>query len=399
MTSEHEAFQRSIIAAVQAELDRHAKVVMAETEKIRADAARDREQMRDAFGQQLQSLAAAVEQSQGRIEQLQVQTREALEARIEQRAAAAEAKSEQRVAAVEAKAAEKIVESEGRSSRRLEEVTAGLDALVVGAATPLLAGVRDDQEALGRRVDQLGENLRRFDEQAARMVTFFNDQTTEMEAREAARAAELKADVDQRLLEIDARVQESDAAAIRRHAETSQMVSQRTTDIEDRINQRVLTFETRMKEDTGARIAEIDAHVGRVSQGLDETVVALNDLMTAMEKWLQCLDDRLEAAREEFSRLDADAIDDLKQQLSTAAGEAMLVRIEMERLEKKLNEKTDLIAVRVTEVEAALEDATMDVSTAVQLERLEELERAVMELDPNKFVLRDEPERTGHGAA
>ncbi|HEY3484751.1 MAG TPA: hypothetical protein VGK49_05165, partial [Ilumatobacteraceae bacterium] len=74
-------------------------------------------------------------------------------------------------------------------------------------------------------------------------------------------------------------------------------------------------------------------------------------------------------------------------------------RIEMERLEKKLNEKTDLIAVRVTEVEAALEDATMDVSTAVQLERLEELERAVMELDPNKFVLRDEPERTGHGAA
>ncbi|HEY3485952.1 MAG TPA: hypothetical protein VGK49_11240, partial [Ilumatobacteraceae bacterium] len=352
MTSEHEAFQRSIIAAVQAELDRHAKVVMAETEKIRADAARDREQMRDAFGQQLQSLAAAVEQSQGRIEQLQVQTREALEAKIEQRAAAAEAKSEQRVAAVEAKAAEKIVESEGRSSRRLEEVTAGLDALVVGAATPLLAGVRDDQEALGRRVDQLGENLRRFDEQAARMVTFFNDQTTEMEAREAARAAELKADVDQRLLEIDARVQESDAAAIRRHAETSQMVSQRTTDIEDRINQRVLTFETRMKEDTGARIAEIDAHVGRVSQGLDETVVALNDRMTAMEKWLQGLDDRLEAAREEFSRLDADAIDDLKQQLSTAAGEAMLVRIEMERLEKKLNEKTDLIAVRVTEVEA-----------------------------------------------
>ncbi len=399
MTSEHEAFQRSIIAAVQAELDRHAKVVMAETEKIRTDAARDREQMRDAFGQQLQSLAAAVEQSQGRIEQLQVQTREALEARIEQRAAAAEAKSEQRVAAVEAKAAEKIVESEGRSSRRLEEVTAGLDALVVGAATPLLAGVRDDQEALGRRVDQLGENLRRFDEQAARMVTFFNDQTTEMEAREAARAAELKADVDQRLLEIDARVQESDAAAIRRHAETSQMVSQRTTDIEDRINQRVLTFETRMKEDTGARIAEIDAHVGRVSQGLDETVVALNDRMTAMEKWLQGLDERLEAAREEFSRLDADAIDDLKQQLSTAAGEAMLVRIEMERLEKKLNEKTDLIAVRVTEVEAALEDATMDVSTAVQLERLEELERAVIELDPNKFVLRDEPERTGHGAA
>ena len=32
-----------------------------------------------------------------------------------------------------------------------------------------------------------------------------------------------------------------------------------------------------MKEDAGQKIAEIDAHVGRVSAGLDETMIVLND--------------------------------------------------------------------------------------------------------------------------
>ncbi len=65
------------------------------------------------------------------------------------------------------------------------------------------------------------------------------------------------------------------------------------------------------------------------------------------------------------------------------------MRIEMERLEKGVNEKSDGLAVRVTEVETQLADATMDVSTAVQLDRLEEIERALIELDPNKFVVKD----------
>ena len=86
-------------------------------------------------------------------------------------------------------------------------------------------------------------------------------------------------------------------------------------------------------------------------------------------------------------------IEDLKAKMSTAVGEAMLVRIEMERLEKGINEKTDTLVVRMTGVETQLQDATMDVSTAVQLDRLEEIERALLELDPTKFVLKNEPTR------
>ena len=44
----------------------------------------------------------------------------------------------------------------------------------------------------------------------------------------------------------------------------------------------------------------------------------------------------------------------------------------------------------MTDVETQLQDATMDVSTAVQLDRLEEIERSLIELNPDQFVRRDE---------
>ena len=87
--------------------------------------------------------------------------------------------------------------------------------------------------------------------------------------------------------------------------------------------------------------------------------------------------------------IDQNALDEMKDKMSTAAGEAMLVRIEMERFEATVNERTDHLSVRITEVETSLQDATMDVSTAVQLDRLENIERALAELDPDQFVRKD----------
>ena len=152
-----------------------------------------------------------------------------------------------------------------------------------------------------------------------------------------------------------------------------------------------------MKEDSGTQIAEIDAHVGRVTAGLDTTLIALNDRMAGLDSRFESIDDRMEAVRQEMNQIDSEELDELKEKMSTAIGEAVLVRIEMERLEKSLAERFDNVALRVTDVETQLADATVDVSTAVQLERLEELERAVIEIDPTKFVTRSEFQRTGTG--
>ena len=75
------------------------------------------------------------------------------------------------------------------------------------------------------------------------------------------------------------------------------------------------------------------------------------------------------------------AINAVKEQLSSAVGEAMLVRIEVDRFMAAQDEKFDATALRMSEIEAQLADS-MDVGEAVQLERLEEIERALLELDP-----------------
>ena len=87
-------------------------------------------------------------------------------------------------------------------------------------------------------------------------------------------------------------------------------------------------------------------------------------------------------------------IQQVKDQVSAAVGEAMLVRIEMDRVKDTLEEKFDKSALRMAEIEALLADE-MDVSAAVQLERLEELERAIAELNPDQFVRKTDPTATG----
>ena len=144
-----------------------------------------------------------------------------------------------------------------------------------------------------------------------------------------------------------------------------------------------------MKEDAGQKIAEIDAHVGRLGAGVEETMIVLNDRISAIDTRFVATDRRVDELAESMQGIDATSIDELKDKMSTAVGEAMLVRIEMERMEKTVAERTDGLAIRMTEVETQVQDATMDVSTAVQLDRLEEIERALTELDPDQFVRKD----------
>jgi uncharacterized phage infection (PIP) family protein YhgE len=369
MTVEPDDMRVSLIAAVQAELDRYGASMMAEVERLRASSAADREALRQAFGEQLQALAAAVEQSHTRNEQFQQAVRQAIDTRLG--------------------------ESESRTTRRFDDIDSNLAGMVQDVARPVLQEFRDDQDGMRRRIDGLDTNLRKFDEQAARMVTYFNEMTQAMEQRTAELSEQLQTNVEGRLSALTTRFDESESAVRRMQTDTSQMVATRLSDIENRLNERVLAAETRLKEDSGNRIAEIDAHLGRVSSGLDTTLTALNDRMSGLDTRFDTLDDQIETMREDMKHIDSKEIDELKEKVSTAVGEAVLVRIEMDRLEKASAERFDKVALRVTEVESQLADATMDVSTAVQLERLEELERAVIEIDPTKFVTRSEFQRTG----
>jgi hypothetical protein len=349
---------------VQAELERHASAVVAEVDRLRDQGQRERAAMRTEFTDQLRALAQIVDQLQTRAESQSDKSRASLEQRL--------------------------TESEARQTRRLDDLSTQIEGLVQAAARPVMQEVRDEQAALAYKVDGLDANLRKFDEQAARMVTYFNDVSQQMEQRQDDLSAELKVDLAGRIDAIKQVVEGNDAAIRRFQNEVGQATSQKMNDAEDRFNNRLLAAESRMKEEAGQKIAEIDAHVGRVSAGLDEAMNVINDRIAAIDAQFAETYQRLDGLDEAVKAVDRSELDELKAKLSSAAGEAMLVRIEMERLEKNVNERNDLLAVRITEVETQVQDATMDVSTAVQLDRLEEIERTLLELDPNQFVRKDQ---------
>jgi len=364
MTTEMEEFQKGLVAAVQAELQRHASAVVAEVDRLREEGQREREAVRHELREQLATIAASVDQSRARAEAHTDRAREMLEQRL--------------------------TEADTRQTRRVDDATAGLDGLVAEAIRPVVGGIKDDYDAMARKVDGLDANLRRFDEQAARMVTYFNEVSSTMEAKQDELSAGLKTEIAAEIDTLKKLVDDNDSAIRRFQNEIGQSVSSKVNDAEDRFNNRLLAAESRMKDDAGTKIAEIQAHVGRVSNGLDETMTVLNERIGKFDDRFLETDRRIDQIAESVEGIDQDALEELKDKMSSAAGEAMLVRIEMERMEKGVAEKTDGLAVRMTDVETQLQDATMDVSTAVQLDRLEEIERSLLELNPDQFVRKGE---------
>ena len=365
MTTEIDEFRQSLVAAVQAELERHASAVVAEVDRLRETGEQERAAIRAEFTQQIAALSQAFEQSRTQNDSSAETVRRALEQRIE--------------------------ESEARQLRRVDDATSGIEGVVREAARPMLADVSDQQAALAHKVDGLDTNLRKFDEQAARMVTYFNDVSQQMEQRQDELSESLRADIAGQLETLTKMVEENASAVRGFQNEVGQSVTSKLNDAEDRFNTRLLAAESHMKDDPGQKIADIDAQVGRVSAGLDETMKLLNDRIAGVDDLFVEVGKRIDEVEKSVQGVDQESLDELKEKMSTAAGEAMLVRIEMERLEKGVNERSDELVVRLTEVETQLVDATMDVSTAVQLDRLEEIERSLLELDPTKFVLKDSP--------
>ena len=87
-------------------------------------------------------------------------------------------------------------------------------------------------------------------------------------------------------------------------------------------------------------------------------------------------------------RVDVEALDDLKDRFGAVAGEVELIRIETERFQESIGTTIDKTVDRIVELETQVQEQHLDVETAVQLERLEEVERALIALDPGQFVRR-----------
>ena len=155
--------------------------------------------------------------------------------------------------------------------------------------------------------------------------------------------------------------------------ELNTQVLQRIDTTENRVTDRMLQLEDRINEQQGTRIANLEATIGRIGGGFDDAMQALSQRMLELENRLFATNDAIDAVRAKTEAFDDSVFTEVREQMSSAVGEAMLVRIELDRLAGTTDEKLDRTNLRMAEIEALLSDE-MDVSAAVQLERLEEIE-------------------------
>ena len=133
--------------------------VSTEVQRLRAEMAADRT-ARSQLEEQLRHLAPAVERSSAANATFQVDIQRSLEERLTEFATLNKRRHE---------------EMDARIGRVVDEANIGLAAAVESAARPIVKQVEHRQELLEHEVGTLDKNLRKFDDQAARMVTHFND--------------------------------------------------------------------------------------------------------------------------------------------------------------------------------------------------------------------------------
>ncbi len=383
MTDELNNLKQQIVAAVQQQLTQYSEQVRSTVQGLRDEIAAERA-TRSQTDEQLRALAAGLERSQQSNTGFQSDLQRVLEERLTEFGTSTKRRHE---------------ELNVRLDKVVDEANTGMAAAVESATRPIMREVEHRQTKLEGDVVQLDGSIRKFDDQAARMVSHINDVTGNVDSRIEQLAAGVAADVETRMGGLAARLDEVSAQAARQQSEVSNIVGQRVDDAESRMNDKIATAESRINEDVGTRVAEIDAYVGRVGVGLDEGIVMLNDRFAEVNGQFEATAHEIAAMQEAIKDVDSEAIDEMKDRVRSAAGEVELIRIEMDRFKESMGDTMDKTSIRLTEVETQMQDQALDTETAVQLERLEEVERALIALDPAQFVRVDDMKNSSAGRA
>lgn len=366
-----EVLATTIAGAVQRQLTDYVATMSQQVEVARQAAEQAKADIRAEFNAQLQSVIGRLDINQQQQDGYQRSLQTALETRL-----AEFAQYQQR----------RISDVEDRILQ-IPTSTSTVDASDLAALREQLDG---HSAAAHARIDDLQKASHRFDQQASALVQHVNDTTVALSQRMDEGNRTLAQAVEERLGLVRSSLESIVPEVQRQIGEHTAMVNQRVDFVDNKVTDRMLAMEERINENTGTKLAQLEASMGRIGSGFDDAIGALSQRMLELENRLYEHNDRLVALAEQVSKVDEQALDAVKEQLSSAVGEAMLVRIELDRMAADTDEKFDKNTLRMAEIEAQLSD-TMDVSAAVQLERLEELERAIIELDPSQFVRTTDP--------
>jgi hypothetical protein len=339
----------------------------------------------------------------------------ALERRVEgdtsERLTRQDAAAEERVAALEARLAGQIgtIQAESQASATslgaristvAEEVTAQMTAMLAAEASrsaqttaalqqELNRATADLQRQLDEAVRSLFDRQSESDEQrradialARAEIAAARDDLAAANERVAETQTRLRTELLAVTETVAAQVRDELATEIRAAAERSDAIDHRVTALDATVDDRVAAAESRVDERLAVVAARVADDLGPRLEGLDTSLAALTADHERTAFNVLTLQDRL-------GEIDARALDMLRERVSTVAGEAALARIEMDRLTAGLDDRFDRILQRLGSVETKV-TSDSEVEMSVQLDRIDELERALAELDPDRYVLRDE---------
>ncbi len=325
-----------------------------------------------AMAQQVDAARAAVDETRdelrGEFHASQVAMQEAIEQAIEAKLGQLDEQQVARMAALEAAV-----------------VTGGVagGSIDAGELVALREHMDAQSAAAHARIDDLQRSARRFDEQTSALVQHVNDTTIALSQRMDEGNQGLATAIEERLGLVRGALEMVGPEVQRQIGEHAQLLTQRFDFTESKITDRMLAMEERVNEQSGTKIAKLEATLGRIGAGFDESMVALSQRMLELENQVHEAVLQVNIIGQKVNTVDEEAINKVKEQLSAAVGEVMLVRIELDRVVANTDDKVDKANLRMAEIESLLTDQ-MDVTAAVQLERLDELERAVAILDPNR---------------
>ncbi len=367
----------AILTAVEQQLNRYFGAMAARADAVQQAGETGRAELVQHFQQQIDVVKAELELSQQANEGYE----QALQAAIEERLTEFAASQHWRFGEVE-----------GRLERVSEEISLGLPKQMEAVTLPLQQRIDRTTEVLANRIEELQNAARRFDEQSSALVNHVNETTAGLSRRLDDTSRTFSGHLDERTMALSQRVDDA-MGGMRQHvAEQVTTFGRRIEDTENKIIDRALAMEERINEQTGVRLAGVEATIGRISNGIDEAIVALSHRVIELENTNHELVGRIDEIAAQVESVDQEAISQLREQMSSAVGESMLVRIELERVASSTGEQFDTLNLRLAELASDIAESTMDVSTAVQLERLEEIERALVDLDPDQFVRKSEVE-------
>jgi hypothetical protein len=369
--SSTEILAATIAGAVERQLTQYVSAMAQQVDATRQAVETHRTELRAEFQQQIQAVVAqfaATQETSGAQQQ-------ELTSMLEQRLSEFSQHQQTRLNEVENRVLESSAAAGGVDASELATLREHIDGQSAGAHA---------------RIDELHKATRRFDEQASAMVQHVNDTTVALTQRMDDGNQALASAVEERLGFVRTTLESVGPEVQRQLAEQTATMLQRVDFTEHKVTDRMLAMEERVNEQNGTKIAQLDATIGRIGAGFDDAMAALSQRMLDLENKLFTTNDQLTALIEQVSTVDDKAMTAMKEQLSAAVGEAMLVRIEVDRVVASTEDKIGKNSLRMAEIEALLADE-MDVSASVQLERLEELERALTALDPDQFVRKTDP--------